>query len=64
MQKFDCLHQGILIYDLNIFNLQNRELEELKTAHAKRLDRLKSVQADYKILKDQLRAVETSDRYG
>lgn len=48
----------------NMLKLKNRELEELRTAHAKRLERLKSVQADYKILKDQLRAAESSDKFG
>ncbi|XP_052101260.1 centlein-like isoform X3 [Mytilus californianus] len=47
----------------NMLKLKNRELEELKTAHAKRLERLKNVQADYKIVKDQLRALESSDRF-
>lgn len=42
---------------------QNRELEELKKAHAKRLDRLKSAQTDYKILKDQLKLYEDENRY-
>ncbi|XP_063434293.1 centlein-like isoform X2 [Mytilus trossulus] len=46
----------------NMLKLKNRELEELKTAHAKRLERLKNVQADYKIVKDQLRALESADR--
>ncbi|CAC5388803.1 CNTLN [Mytilus coruscus] len=47
----------------NMLKLKNRELEELKTAHAKRLERLKNVQADYKIVKDQLRALESADRF-
>ncbi|XP_056021227.1 centlein-like isoform X3 [Ostrea edulis] len=42
----------------NMLRLKNRELEELKKAHAKRLDRLKSAQTDYKILKDQLKLYE------
>ncbi|XP_061172759.1 centlein-like isoform X1 [Saccostrea echinata] len=42
----------------NMLRLKNRELEELKKAHAKRLDRLKSAQIDYKILKDQLKLYE------
>lgn len=42
----------------NMLKLKNRELEELKKAHSKRLDRLKSAQTDYKILKDQLKLYE------
>lgn len=42
----------------NMLRLKNRELEELKKAHSKRLDRLKSAQTDYKILKDQLKLYE------
>ncbi|KAK3097060.1 hypothetical protein FSP39_005997 [Pinctada imbricata] len=42
----------------NMLRLKNRELEELKKAHAKRYDRLKSIQTDYKILKDQVKLLE------
>uniref|UniRef100_K1PFI0 Centlein n=1 Tax=Magallana gigas TaxID=29159 RepID=K1PFI0_MAGGI len=46
----------------NMLRLKNRELEELKKAHSKRLDRLKSTQTDYKILKDQLKLYEDENR--
>ena len=40
-----------------------KELNELKKAHGKRLERLKSVQENYKNVKDQLKALE-AEYYG
>ncbi|XP_052279031.1 centlein-like isoform X2 [Dreissena polymorpha] len=46
-----------------ILKLKIKELNELKKAHAKRLERLKSVQENYKNVKDQLRTLE-EEYYG
>jgi predicted nuclease with TOPRIM domain len=43
--------------------LQIRELNELKKAHQKRLERLKAVQENYKNVKEQLKTLE-AEYYG
>ena len=40
-----------------------KDVNELKKAHSKRLERLKSVQENYKIVKDQLKTLE-AEYYG
>ncbi|XP_033750064.1 centlein-like isoform X2 [Pecten maximus] len=42
----------------NLLKLKNREVEEMKKAHAKRQTRLKEVSANYKLVKDQLKSME------
>ncbi|KAL3867504.1 hypothetical protein ACJMK2_044705, partial [Sinanodonta woodiana] len=47
----------------DMIKLKNRELEELKKAHSKRLERLKSVQESYRLVKEQLKTLE-AEHYG
>ncbi|XP_069137975.1 centlein-like isoform X2 [Argopecten irradians] len=42
----------------NLLRLKNREVEEMKKAHAKRQTRLKEVSTNYKLVKDQLKSLE------
>ncbi|XP_060068888.1 centlein-like [Ylistrum balloti] len=42
----------------NLLKLKNREVEEMKKAHAKRQARLKEANANYKIVKEQLKSME------
>ena len=41
-----------------MYVLQTEENEELKRAHAKRHDRLRLIQTNYRAVKEQLREVE------
>ncbi|XP_074647950.1 uncharacterized protein LOC141903639 isoform X2 [Tubulanus polymorphus] len=45
-----------------LLRLKNKELEEIRTAHDKRLERLKSLQNDHKLLKEQYRSLEDEYR--
>ncbi|XP_021354546.1 centlein-like [Mizuhopecten yessoensis] len=42
----------------NLLKLKNREVEEMKKAHAKRQARVKEINANYKLVKDQLKSLE------
>ena len=38
--------------------MQNEELDELRAAHGRRLDRLRSLQSSYRLLKKNLQLLE------
>ena len=53
------LYTILIILAVNVLPvLQSRELSELHKAHAKRLDRVKSLQHNYRLVKEQLKILE------
>ena len=42
--------------------IQNAEVEEMRSTHSKRLERLKALQASYNVLKEQIKTYDAQER--
>ncbi|XP_038071450.1 centlein-like isoform X3 [Patiria miniata] len=55
---------GRRIADLRkLLKLKNNELDEMRSAHTRRLERLKALQASYNVLKEQIKTYDAEERH-